>query len=230
MGSGMQNTEGTRPSPTWRAMVCLGALCALLVVVGPAPDPALACSCAASSDATAFEQSDAVFVGRLVGYEPPPTRAAMSSADPATWIFEVSEVYKGEVAAIQEVVSEASGASCGLEIPREGELLVFATEQGFQMPVSDGQYYAGLCGGTRSAAAGPLAVDALPSPPGPAQETTSTTIGERDTQAAAEPTRVAGGTRDDEGGGLAILIVGVAFAVAVIGVATLGWRRGRTSG
>jgi hypothetical protein len=221
----MKSTRAARPWATWPAMVCVGVLGALLVVVGPAADPVFACDCRVPPDATAFEQSDAVFVGQLVDYQPPPTRAVMSSADPATWIFEVSEVYKGEVAAIQEVVSEVSGASCGLEIPREGEFLVFATEQGFQMAVRDGQYYAGLCGGTRSASAGALAVDALPSPPESAQETTSTTIGERDTEAAAESTRPAAGTRDDKDMSPAIVLVGVAFALAVVGAAILAWRR-----
>lgn len=96
-----------------------------------------------------------VFVGRLADYAAPPQRAVMSSADPATWTFEVSEVYKGEAARTQEVVSEVSGASCGLEIPHRGEFLVFAElEHPMDSPtgqyVGDGQLYAGLCGGTRS--------------------------------------------------------------------------------
>lgn len=207
----MDSVEAARSCRPWQAMVAVGALVALVLLVGPTAEPASACDCSLSPDATAFEQSDAVFVGRLVDYEPPPTRTVMSSADPATWTFEVSDVYKGEVAATQEIVSEVSGASCGLEIPREGEFLVFATEQGFQMAVGDGQYYAGLCGGTRSTSDGPLAVDAPPSPPESAQETTSVTIDQK----------------DDHGMRLATVAVavGVASALAIVGVAVLAWRR-----
>jgi hypothetical protein len=193
---------------------------ALLLVVGPAADPAFACDCSAPTDANAFEQSDAVFVGQLAGYEPPPARAVMSSTDPATWTFEVSEVYKGEVASIQEVVSEVSGASCGLEIPREGEFLVFAADEGFEMAVGDGQYYAGLCGGTRSTSAGPLAVDAMPSPPEPTQEMPSAT-GERETEASAASTNSDAASPADDGMGPTIWVVGA----AVIGTAILAWRR-----
>lgn len=216
----MENTKAARAWGTWPVLVSVGLLAALFLVIGPAADPAFACDCSAPTDETAFEQSDAVFVGQFVSYEPPPTRAVMSSADPATWTFEVSEVYKGDVAAIQEVVSEVSGASCGLEIPREGEFLVFATNEGFEMAVGDGQYYAGLCGGTRSTSVGPLAVDAIPSPPERAQEM-STATGARETEASAESTSSDAGSPTDDGMGPEIWVVGA----AVIGTAILAGRR-----
>jgi hypothetical protein len=138
----------------------------LLVVLGLVdPSPAHACSCMTSTDAGAFARADAVFRGQLVDYQPPPRRAVMSSADPVTWTFEVSEVYKGVVSERQEIVSEAWGGSCGLEIPHEGDFYVFASKA-THLVVGDDQYYAGLCGGTRSVDEG-LHVGVLPSAPRP---------------------------------------------------------------
>ena len=88
--------------------------------------PAGACSCAMSNDADAFARSHAVFVGEVAGYDAPAPGESFSSADPARWTFTVSRAFKGEVTERQVVVSEVSGASCGLEIPRRGEFLVFA--------------------------------------------------------------------------------------------------------
>ena len=205
----MDSTNTARARGAVPAMLSIGLLGALLVMIGPAADPAFACSCGVLSDEMAFEYADAVFIGDLVDYEPPPNRDVMSSADPATWTFEVSEVYKGEVGAHQEVVSEVLGSSCGLELPREGEFLVFATEAGFEIAVGDGQYYAGLCGGTRATSAGPLAVDAAPSPSAP-------------TEAAAE-------SPSDGGTSPAIVVVVVAIiAAAVLG--GVGFIRRRTGG
>jgi len=135
---------------------------ALLSLGGPAAQPAYACSCAAATDEAAFERSDAVFLGEVVDYESPPQREVSSSADLATWTFAVSETYKGDVAATQEIVSEWSGESCGLEIPQHGEFLVFATRQSSQGQVGEKQFYAGLCGGTRPIEGGPLAVASAP--------------------------------------------------------------------
>jgi hypothetical protein len=119
--------------------------------------PGGACSCGALSDATAFARADAVFVGSVVGYEPPPG-PVVSSVAPARWTFEVREVYKGAVARTQEVVSEFAGASCGLEIPKSGAFLVFGTiRSGGPGPApASGQLYAGLCGGTRAVSEGVL--------------------------------------------------------------------------
>lgn len=153
------------------ALVVVALLAPVLVVLGPAASPAYGCDCSAPSDAEAFESSDAVFVGEVVRVDPPPRAAVMSSADPAIWVFEVSEVYKGEVSARQEIVSEVSGASCGLEIPNHGEFLVFGTTEGWRLVVGEGQYYAGMCGGTRPTAEGPFAVEGVvASPPLPAPE------------------------------------------------------------
>jgi hypothetical protein len=135
--------------------------------------PAFACSCAEVGDRAAFERSDAVFVGQVVGYRPPDLRDGVyRSTDAALWTFAVSQVYKGDVPASQAVVSEVSGASCGLEIPKRGEFLVFASRRGSNRGPTpgDGQLYAGLCGGTRSTSRRALPTDlgGPPTPPTPA--------------------------------------------------------------
>jgi len=116
-----------------------------------------------STDEENFARSDAVFVGEVVAYAPPPPPAT-SSGDPATWTFAVSEVYKGDVGASQEIVSAVSSATCGISVPRQGQVLVFATRQGFQLPLAQGQYAASLCGGTRSLQGGPLTLTPVLSP------------------------------------------------------------------
>lgn len=130
------------------------------VLLGPGAQPAQACSCLASTDEESFARADAVFRGSVVGYQPPPAQPIMSSGDPAIWTFSVTEVLKGDVATTQPVVSAVSGATCGLELPHQGEFFVFASRRDLAGQPS-AQYHAHLCGGTRSTAAGPLAVAAL---------------------------------------------------------------------
>ncbi len=138
--------------------VILGAA---VLLVGPSAGPAHACSCMVSSDEEQFARAEAVFRGQLVGYQPPPAQPFMSSGDPAIWTFAVSEVYKGDVAPSQPVISAVSGASCGLEIPHQGEFFVFASRRDIMGQATPGPYHASLCGGTRATSAGPLAVAAL---------------------------------------------------------------------
>lgn len=124
----------------------LAALIAPLLLIAGAT-PAFACSCAPMSEQEYYEHADVVFAGRLVDREEPPQRLIMSSMDPATLTFVVSEVYKGEADERQAVGTAQSGASCGLEVSGEGPFLVYATE------ASDG-LRASLCGGTRALAEG----------------------------------------------------------------------------
>lgn len=197
------------------ASVTMAVVVVLIAVVAA---PAHACSCVGSTDAEAFALSDAVFVGEVVDYEPPPARAAMSSADPATWTFAVSDVYKGDVAATQEIVSEWQGASCGLEMPRQGEYLVFATRTSFQMDVGQGAFYAGLCGGTRPVGPEPPAIAATASPP--RAVTTTAPSAER------EPSQDAPVTGDGLAPGLApAALATAAAAVALAAVVLLRRRR-----
>lgn len=131
--------------------------------------PAGACRCARFSDADAFARADAVFVGSVIGYESP-ARPISSSADPAVWTFAVRQVYKGEVRRNQQIVSELMSVSCGLDIPKSGEFLVFASTRtsGSSTTPAAGQYYAGMCGGTRALSEGVL-LPGLATPHAPLQ-------------------------------------------------------------
>ena len=115
--------------------------------------PAAACSCISPvpGEKQFVDRADAIFVAELAGYTAPPQRATMSSMDPAVWTFTVSAVYKGEVAARQDVVSAMDSASCGLELPRGGRFLVYAGTTGDPATRLPGPVlYSGLCQGTRS--------------------------------------------------------------------------------
>jgi hypothetical protein len=149
-----------------RGFLLVLLLAPVVVVAGQAP--AMACSCVGLTDRQAFEGADAVFIGDLVEYEAPPSRnGVVASTDPAVWTFAPTQVYKGDVVPKQEVVSEVFGASCGLEIPKQGEFLVFATKatNGRSPRPAAGELYAGLCGGTRRTVEGLLAPEiATPHP------------------------------------------------------------------
>ena len=145
-----------------RAVFVLVGLVASGVLVDATP--AMACSCAAPAgppaDRQHFTEADAVFEGTVVG-----SRLAevgpdgfRSSTDPEVVTFAVRRVHKGEVRERQDVVTEESSASCGLEVEVGASYLVFAGEATSTLsprPETD-RYYAGLCGGTRSLAEGPL--------------------------------------------------------------------------
>ncbi len=128
-------------------------LVALLVLGGvhvATAAPASACSCSSLSDQEHFGNADAVFVGDLTSYSPPP-RTARTSLAPAIWRFATVSVYKGTVVADQAVASAGWGASCGLELPDSGRFLVFATTDTFdpETRVKGPVLYGSLCGGTR---------------------------------------------------------------------------------
>lgn len=151
-----------------RAALVVVVLASALLVFGTART-AHACSCATPDDASAFAAADAVFVGRLVD-----TKVAdgdsWTSTDPKRWIFAVEGVYRGEVFARQSIVSARDGASCGLELSGPGPFLVFARAKGDGLTSGavPGEYYANLCGGSRSVADAATALSAsiaTPSPP-----------------------------------------------------------------
>jgi hypothetical protein len=143
------------------------ALLSSLWLLGPAAPPAGACSCAETNDEELFARADAVFVGQVLDYEPPPPAEVMSSGDPATWTLGVTEVYKGEVTAVQEIVSAVESATCGVRLDGADEFLVFANLGDGPVPITAGQYWASSCSGTRPADLQPLAVDAQATPPLP---------------------------------------------------------------
>lgn len=108
-----------------------------------------ACSCAGYDDVQAYDGADVVFVATVAGVERP--FAPATSSDRAVWTFSVSQVFKGEAARTQGVVTSASGSSCGLELPESGEVVVFARHDAWPVdPQADWDtLHADLCGGSR---------------------------------------------------------------------------------
>ena len=126
----------------------------VLGVVVAATSPRLGVQLCGSPADEAFARADAVFVGDWIetlpgGVVPPP-----ASDDPQRLIFEVSDVYKGEVYARQSVVTAVDGASCGLELQGDGPFLVFGrtTTSRFEPGIEDGELAADLCDGSRTIA------------------------------------------------------------------------------
>jgi hypothetical protein len=116
-----------------------------------------ACSCATFTEDEALDASDAAFAGTLVEVITP-SGDTYGSADPERFVFDVDEVYKGDVFARQSIVTARDGASCGLEISGPGPFLVFARETDSVVSGAvDGELYSSLCSGTR-----PLVSDAIP--------------------------------------------------------------------
>lgn len=158
---------GGRHTSMIRRLVLLVTLAGALVV-GGAPRPAAACSCATVSAAEHAADAEVVFSGRLVQSLAPSTRddGTFSTADRVRHDFAVDRVYKGETAAEITVTSARAEASCGVQF-QPGRHLVFASRDGDELSTN-------LCSGTR-----PIAVDEDPAglgvgraPPAP---TTSTT-------------------------------------------------------
>lgn len=120
-------------------LVTLGA--AAIAVILPS-SPACACSCAPITDEKAFADSDAVFTGTMVDRREPANPT--NGESPATFVFKVSAVHKGQAAEVQEIKTANGGPSCGLETEIGKTYLVFATADGATLTSS-------LCGGTRLA-------------------------------------------------------------------------------
>lgn len=215
--------------------------------MGPGATPAAACSCLAASDEEHFARAHAVFRATVVGVQMTSPGPYRSSADPVTWTFAVSQVLKGDAAPLQPVASVAMGASCGLEIPHEGEFFVFVSRR------ETGEYAAGLCDGTRSTTEGPLAVASLLPTTTVADVPPTTTAAAPTTTLAPEPapippvaTTAPGSTAaeleaatvaadtpvpdaDGSGGlplGPAAVAVAAGGALAAAGIGGLRWRRG----
>jgi len=98
--------------------------------------------------------ADVVVTGDVVGYEERGDLLLPGRVIPgqgaAIWTVAVSRVYKGQVPSNLRIGSEIGGASCGLEVPRSGAVLLFASGLVSARPAFDGiTLEAGLCGGTR---------------------------------------------------------------------------------
>jgi hypothetical protein len=107
--------------------------------------PASACSCVPATTAEQFERADAVFTASLQSREVQSGPAVHSSDDPALHVFLAHVVFKGEVHEAQTVVSAADSASCGIAVPDDEPVVVFATRS---PDLPEGRYAASLCGGT----------------------------------------------------------------------------------
>lgn len=128
----------------------------LVAAVMFSPHPALACSCAGTTDEEAFVRSDVVFTGAVADHSGP-IDGSDRTPDVAVWTFAVDRVLKGEASARQPVASSFTGSSCGLELQGDGPFIVFArqTPSDFERLV-EGAVYSDLCSGTRSTAAAPV--------------------------------------------------------------------------
>ena len=160
-------------APVRRGIVTL-LLAAVLSAAGLInPSPAAACSCAGGTTEQYFADANAVFTGTLLSRTVDhPDWPVISSLDPALLGFAADLVYKGDVHARQGVVTASEGASCGLELAGDGPFVVFATRD---PDLPEGQYRAGLCGGTTTSDDAVVAelenlsgLAASPGTPGPA--------------------------------------------------------------
>ena len=120
-------------------------------------EPVAACSCVSFTDEQALENADAAFTGTLTEIITP-AGDTYSSTDPERFVFDVDEVFKGNVFARQSVVTARDGASCGLEISGPGPFMVFARSEsdGITNGAADGELYSNLCSGTRALSGGAL--------------------------------------------------------------------------
>jgi len=135
-----------------RLIVLVLLAVSVLVVPAVVASRVQACSCMEPWDNRSLSGSTVVFAGAVTGYEEigDPLRPGDGAA---VWTFAVDRVFKGTVQATVLVKSSIGGASCGLEIPRQGSALVFASERPDPLsaaPDEDVTLWAGLCGGTRS--------------------------------------------------------------------------------
>lgn len=155
------------------ALVSLGVLLPLQAA------PALACSCAwPSSHAESLARADVVVSGDVVERREPPRRPVMSSGDRATYVLQVRRVHAGQAREVLEVQTASSGASCGLELPASGPVLLYAQRD------DAGVLTASLCGGSRTATdAQAVAVAgegrspaAAPAPARPSGDTSGTAV------------------------------------------------------
>jgi hypothetical protein len=126
------------------------AVLATSLVVLVDPSTASACSCGELTDTTAVDSADAVFTGMLVDTVEPRWSPIASSGDSMRLVFDVDQVFKGEVFERQSVVTPRDEASCGWTPSSDGPFLVFATDASIMSDAIDGELHAGLCSGTRA--------------------------------------------------------------------------------
>ncbi|MEX1046724.1 MAG: hypothetical protein WD757_03865 [Actinomycetota bacterium] len=95
---------------------------------------AYACSCAPVGAQRLIQDSDAAFVGTLIGRDAPLTTGIIGPGDQATLTFRVEGVAKGELSEMVEVETSSSTSSCGISA-NEGDrlgLALYGEEDGWQ--------------------------------------------------------------------------------------------------
>jgi hypothetical protein len=91
------------------------------LAAGVAPERAMACSCAQPDLARELRAADAIFIGTMLSRRVERrTPGLYSSDDPATSRFRVETLLKGDLDSPLDVVSNAGGEACGLEV-KQGE-------------------------------------------------------------------------------------------------------------
>jgi hypothetical protein len=180
----------------------LALLCAGLVFPFA---PAQACTCADATPMQNFKVADVVFLGTVLGRDPPAGSEAAMSASDVTFTYAVKRVFKGDVAATQPVVSQGLAGFCGQAFPDNDSVLVFAnddTERGGPQ-----HYVSELCSGSEVADAAPASFGAGKIPVGYVKPVPAT----------------AGGS----GSGVLLLVAAAVVVVAGLGGGGLFWRRRR---
>ncbi|MFD0587158.1 hypothetical protein ACFQZE_03995 [Paenibacillus sp. GCM10027627] len=118
----------------------IGGWLALIVLAGMflwSPKPVYACDCAIPTDVQEEKLNhDAVFEGTVAGYKKPGKLFNKSTADKATWTFNVHQVWKGKVASTIAVKSALHSASCGYQFKEGDRYLVYARKTGDSLEVS----------------------------------------------------------------------------------------------
>lgn len=112
----------------------LKSLIIALFIVASAP--AIACTCAKDSRVSKkeeisekYERADVVFSGNLIKKEALNKARKRSSGDPVRYTFEIIEQYKDSFSkSTIEIVSEASGSSCGYEFNEGMTYLIYTTK------------------------------------------------------------------------------------------------------
>lgn len=96
-----------------------------------------------------FSASDLIIIGRVIEIREPNKSAFIkSSADPIINVFELKQSFKGKIKSrIVEIVSAASGASCGYVFNLKEEYLVYARKADFFKNITQNKFdfTTGLC-------------------------------------------------------------------------------------
>lgn len=145
---------------TTALMLLLGGVVAGVVVSAA---PAQACSCAMLGPQQRLDAADAVFIGDVVArkgkgvWEGP---SGVFVGGTFTYTIAVDRVFKGDVAATQQVVASPDSPACGITLPDHGSVIIYGLAGGDISPGGVGklapdQYRTTLCSGSKKATQAP---------------------------------------------------------------------------